>query len=279
MKTGNILADFEWKRAADGYRWQEIAEGLYMIPRQDDGKPLRLITYNPFADGNAPMFLEFSAMERSPESCLSFANRYGQLGYPLTMQNIANWGLDRLPVLEAENTWIPAEPNYRGPVGEFYEYEDDRWENASWSDQMLGMSLALEHASTDDGINAFTSQMFFNVGLKDGVSMFMSHRKEGRGFDLKLKPVSLVGGLWLQAAIAVSSEKSFRQCAVCHGPLEIARGGGARTDARFCSDACKSKDHRQRRKKARALAEAKKSASQIAKQLGTNVETVRRWIE
>lgn len=278
MKTGNILADFEWERAADGYRWEQIPEGLYMVPRQDDGKPLRLVTYKPFADGNAPLFLEFSALEHTPESFLNFANRYGPLGYPVTMQNIANWGLDRLPVLEAENTMTPAEPNYRGPVGEFYEYENDRWENACWSDHIVRMSAALEHA-TADGLDAYTSQIFFNAGLKDGVSMFMSQRKAGRGFDLKLKPVSLVGGLWLQAATAVSSEKSFRQCVVCDGPLEIARGGGARTDARFCSDACKSKDHRQRRKRARSLAAAKKTASQIAKQLGTNVDTVRRWIE
>src|SRR5262245_47389861 len=83
MKAGNLWEDFEWHRAVDGYEWCEVKAGLLMVPKQNDNKPLRTAAYRPLSKGNAGLFSLLASLEPQPEPVLEFANRYGQLGYPV----------------------------------------------------------------------------------------------------------------------------------------------------------------------------------------------------
>src|SRR5262245_49274213 len=88
MKTGDLFADFEWTRAADGYRWQRTSRGLLLMPAQDDGEALRTIVYKPFSKPYAAMFRQFLALNKKldHDTVLAFANSHGLLGYPVTVQ-------------------------------------------------------------------------------------------------------------------------------------------------------------------------------------------------
>jgi hypothetical protein len=70
-------------------------------------------------------------------------------------------------------------------------------------------------------------------------------------YRLALEPQTLVGALWLQAAMHISGQKEIRECAAsgCGNIIESSRDGrsGRRVDARFCSDACRARMYRMRK--------------------------------
>ena len=85
MRTVDLWQHFEWRVASDGYKWLELGrERLLLVPKQDDGRPLRTRPYRPMARENAGLFSEFANLHPEPGAVLSFANRYGQLGWPVT---------------------------------------------------------------------------------------------------------------------------------------------------------------------------------------------------
>ena len=95
-----------------------------------------------------------------------------------------------------------------------------------------------------------------------------------------LMPQNLLGALWLQFATSVDVLKSFLKCAQCGAPFEISRAPrtGKRTDARFCSARCRVKHYRGRIERARRLRAAGRSEVEIARELKTQLSTVRGWL-
>jgi len=72
--------------------------------------------------------------------------------------------------------------------------------------------------------------------------------RHGR-FKLTLEPDSLIGVLWLQASMSIAEQKRFRRCSAqdCPNLIELSRDSdGKRTDAKFCSGACRSRAYRRR---------------------------------
>jgi endogenous inhibitor of DNA gyrase (YacG/DUF329 family) len=117
-----------------------------------------------------------------------------------------------------------------------------------------------------------------NVVLAKTVPPFSQLSPQTGRIDLKLQPSSLIGAPWLQASLALVKQAEFRRCLSCGTPIEISTSGGARTDAMFCSDRCKSRDFRKRKAEAKDLASQGVTPAQIAKRLRTDAKTVRTWI-
>jgi hypothetical protein len=95
---------------------------------------------------------------------------------------------------------------------------------------------------------------------------------------LAIVPRSLQDAMWLQFALAVLDQKRFRECEVCGRPFEVSPDT-ARTNRTLCSAACKAKAHRKRRDLALKLAELGKKPQQIAKQVGSQLSTVQKWLK
>jgi hypothetical protein len=94
-----------------------------------------------------------------------------------------------------------------------------------------------------------------------------------------LVPKNLLGALWLQFARAVDANKDYRRCGGgCGRWMEISLDAH-RTHRRFCSDACRNKAYRDRQAEARRLAAAGVSLDDIARQLGTDLQTVQGWVK
>jgi hypothetical protein len=101
------------------------------------------------------------------------------------------------------------------------------------------------------------------------------------GYDklsLRFDPRSLIGAMWLQAA-QVAAEGEIRLCETCGHPIAVDRTTGARTNAKFCSNACRFRNYRKRQARAAKLSKRGLTASQIAKKLGTDTATVLGWIK
>ena len=94
---------------------------------------------------------------------------------------------------------------------------------------------------------------------------------------LRLLAPTLASAVWLQFAEAISTSRTFSRCRECQkwfpvGP-ELAR-----SNRRFCSNACRSKAYRERQDRARRLRTEGKSFEEIAVELESDVATVRGWI-
>lgn len=281
MKTGNVLADFEWSRAADGYRWEGSGARRFLVPSQDDGKPQRHVKYRLEDKKATALFMEFAALGDDADAHLAFANRFGMLGSPVTsVKTGRSWEpIDPEPYYDTKTPGVFEHDKYGARLGEFFSLDVDRFPMSSW----LGMShlmAKIVHARQHrPGANLdWLVLRRLNTALHLSVRTHLVEADSDEGYNLRIRPISLIGAMWLQTGQALTRPKEFRRCVTCQTLIEVSRETGARSDAMFCSDACKSKDLRQRRAEARRLASTM-TAAQIAKRVRSDVATVKRWIE
>jgi hypothetical protein len=103
--------------------------------------------------------------------------------------------------------------------------------------------------SQDDLTTAalFVVEDFINDGLKGRVSAQMGWSHAHRRPMTQLIPDSLLGAMWLQFSMAVSRNIDFGHCLECRSWFEISPGTG-RPDKSYCSDACRMRAYRERKK-------------------------------
>jgi hypothetical protein len=121
-------------------------------------------------------------------------------------------------------------------------------------------------------------QKIINDRLKGLVFPQMLWERNRNRLSLYFVPSSLLGALWLQFAQAIDGDKKYRKCQECRKPYEISPET-ARTSKLFCSNACRSKNYRERQAKARKMNEEGKTLEFIAQDLRTDLDTARGWIE
>lgn len=93
-----------------------------------------------------------------------------------------------------------------------------------------------------------------------------------------IHPKSLEAAIWLQFAQAALGNKEFRECEACGTPFEVSLDA-FRTNRTLCSSACKARAHRMRRAETLALAAEGRTAKQIAKKVGSKLETIQKWLD
>lgn len=123
------------------------------------------------------------------------------------------------------------------------------------------------------GLREELSQNVFSVDVTSIASGF------GRGvkFSTEWCPKSLIGALWLQFARSIEVGAEYRRCVVCGKWFELVTREVKRTRL-YCSSACRFKQYRERQKSAVEAYVAGRAVDDIARELGTDTETVRKWI-
>lgn len=101
--------------------------------------------------------------------------------------------------------------------------------------------------------------------------------EEGR-LRRKITPPSLKAALWLQFAEAIDAGKQYRACKACGLWFELSPEI-ARTSRHFCSAACRNRSYRERQDQARRLHAEGMPFKDIARELGTDVKTVKSWVK
>ena len=136
-----------------------------------------------------------------------------------------------------------------GPVGEAFEWNKSYVDQWCWKTQIQQLAQLVRNNQVlrDEPRIAGSLLPTVNMSLSKTASRYWSGTNHWARSTCASRPSSLIGAIWVQAALAISERKVFRPCPVCKRPIEISRSGGARTDTVFCSDRCKSRDYRQRR--------------------------------
>ena len=221
-----------------------------------------LVAYAPLE--HPALFTEFARLPATRNALISFANTYGALGADVT-KNV---------VLPNENTVVP------GELLEDWVRELENLQNAftAWQLVRRGKTAELKrrllftgnHIQWRDsrGVRAFCVEQFepeifaqikgrerwkhaamfyvfhsINENLLARSRMAMAFTPPD--FDnatLKGVPKGLIGAIWLQFALAVTELKNPRLCDHCNSVFVQSR-----TDARFCSDSCRTKAYNKRR--------------------------------
>jgi hypothetical protein len=95
--------------------------------------------------------------------------------------------------------------------------------------------------------------------------------------SLSPQPETLHQALWLQAATWITEGKPFKRCQGCQRWFSVPPKA-PRSRVGFCSDACRVRAYRGRQDRARQMAAAGKPFAAIARELGSDVKAVRRWV-
>lgn len=239
--------------------------------------------YAPFRDEPA-LFRTFADLPGAPEAIISFADRFGLLGGSTARrflvpdsdeigigEPIEAWQDEIGAVRRVVQTWDRAResdshrPRWRSPEKVPKVYRSGLCQNVAavlherWRPDVL--------PNVQRAINA-------KLSAETGARMLWD-REEGR-LRLHLRPASLLGALWLQLAQAIDGNADYRRCRVCAAWFEL-RPDRARTNRAYCSDACRFKAYRRRQARARELRAAGRDLEDIARELDSDIVTIRKW--
>jgi len=92
-----------------------------------------------------------------------------------------------------------------------------------------------------------------------------------------LVPASLLDAMWFQLFQAIRNGSSFRKCKECNRWFKLARRK-TRLPRLFCTPACRTRYHRERQDQAIQLHAEGRPIKQIARELGSDVAVVKKWI-
>jgi hypothetical protein len=126
----------------------------------------------------------------------------------------------------------------------------------------------------------FLVQRWVNQQLEHHVSPRLLYHLDLRKEVVRIVPKNLLGAMWLQLAEAIDGRKDYRTCKECGRWFEISSRQSEHRTARrlFCTEPCKSRDYRRRKDRALELKAKGESLKDIAKDVGTEIATVKRWL-
>jgi hypothetical protein len=307
------VVDFLWPIWPEGYHWVQAGDGKYPVdaqPKAAQKWELRLQTevwrsqprwYSPLYDATG-LFRTFAGLStESRDDALQFANAYGQLGTgrPPTVMDIGPFVLPDPSQPETWSEWARAieqmkmaarawdmlvAKDWRG-LSEYLTRERNTQGYVSRpGPRVKGVQwlVLLADPSNPADVMSAASQFVAHVindNLGRSVSPQVRYDIENGKHDILLVPQSLLSAMWLQFAQAVAGGLKYRACKECGKWFELSTDDtGFRVSRVFCSDPCKSKDYRKRKEQAQRLKAEGKTVSSIAKELGTDPETVKKWV-
>ncbi len=293
MKTGNVWEEFEVAVYTD-YEVRTLATGPVIVGASNEV----LRRYRPLARSSAGLFAEFAQLDVTahPDSALNFARRYGTLGTPLEKLFVNGAPMDTPPLDDFRSSPI-ASVGLKAMLGGDQVLGEALYGDHgqhSWSAQVALLRRFLEwtrieeETSDSSGMGSATAreirgtviQLHVNQTLAECLGPRVTMADDFGSWAFRFEPRSLLGAIWLQATQAANEGLQHRVCARdgCRKVIAVARSVGARSDARFCSDACKSRDYRSRVRRAKQLKAKGWTGARIAKALGTTQVTVKRWL-
>ncbi len=259
------------------FAWQEYHEegqetGPVLGPVLESG-PLR--KYRPMERKHAVLFRRFAVLDfRDKQEILVFASSYGSLSVVADQQFqdvLLPTGKVHTATGESHLTWAHEICLMREALS--LTQRRPEAEQAEIESRYMRYGLDPEHRRKED---ARRLDWLFNVHLQH-VQPRMSFRDQLPP-RLSYAPLTLLAAMWLQLALAIADDKQFQACKFCRDLFEISTAQtGFRSHREFCSDTCKTKDYRRRKRTALSLLGEGQPFSKVAKQLDTPVETIRNW--
>jgi hypothetical protein len=309
---------YRWLEAHAVHESDQMREPFLSHGRPIGAGGFRMMQYLPLA-AFPGLFRVFADTEPSRDAIRAFANRFGPLGPDLaktipladqpkstgiplgTGEPLAAWNDEILIMRFAIAIWEAARNGDVATLERVIHWQPDgsRVEIAGHpgvpGGQMPEPPARVErstiaHTHFGDGVlERFVPgdlvypalhylQSRINQKLEGRASPRLLWDSKHERLGLYIVPTGLIGALWLQFARAVERDSRFRQCAECGIWFELAPGT-ARSDKLYCSTPCRIKAYRKRQAEAVRLRGEGRSIEEIARQLESDPDTVRGWIE
>jgi hypothetical protein len=204
--------------------------------------------YDPFILEPA-LYRIFSRLNPTPDAVLGFANQYGDLA---TVEDVLDKKWVRLLEWQEQIAIIRDMVNFADRV---LTATSKRKQTTAHKDEVLALvNWLVESVRTG-----------FEASEENGVISF------------KAKAHTLLDAMKLQLAEAIVLEKSCRDCEHCGKPFEVTPQV-SRADRLYCSDNCRVKAYQRRRKQAIKMREDGDTLREIAKVLGSDMSTIKKWV-
>jgi hypothetical protein len=280
MREGPMIElsfdQFEWQRPArrkQGFSWEGDQRRLVGVPGA------AFVGYRP----SVALFRDFADLDGTAEAVLGFANRYGRLGpaNDHTMDYLDSWrdrsGEMRQLVTLGDALSGGDGKKIRDALGTLTK-EDlrvvaERRNTPGARVTPLGITAGeYAHAALARiGYVLLTRRGFFeNLTLEGdwGPKAVVQAR---------FRHDHLWGFMLFQFGMSLIDGRRFRRCEGCGKWFPLAPSVN-RADRTTCSGSCRFQQYRRRRLRAVELYDAGKTVKQIAKELGSEVETVKGWV-
>ena len=247
--------------------WQEFYEknehaGPVLGPVPDSGESLR---YLPMQRRHAALFQTFAAIDfQDREAILGFASVYGLLSIDRKEQTSSSEP-------ESHLTWAREICLMREAMklARWRTVQDEAEEDARY--KKFGLDAGHHRRERRRKL-----KWLFELHLQD-VQPRIEFEKDTSP-RLSLAPRTLLAAMWLQLTLAIAGDKHFPTCKSCSRLFEVSTSPtGFRTHREFCSDSCKTKDYRRRKRVASDLFTKGLSVQEIARLSDTKVATIRTW--
>jgi len=214
-----------------------------------------VVTFNPLKSDLRISYRDFAAVELSEPAFAAFANKYGFLGVArvelgdtppasdVTGETWEGWQVAHREITDAVRLWDRIQS---GDVSDcIYHQRRDRWvyhEPGLRTAVIDGVQIKERDPLA---VARRLLQQSINRGLfKRAVSRVLWH-PDRLTYVFRVLPITLLGCIWWQFAMAFTGEIPPGECEYCHKP--IPRGPGAhRVSARFCSQLCRVRNHRKK---------------------------------
>jgi hypothetical protein len=279
-----------------------VSLGWVLVGRAVTGGRPAFRTYDPLRECTG-LFRTFVAIPpEDREAILRFANEYGFLGDGDTLvdgdtsvgarrycERLTHWRIRIGNLGLAVRLWDLLAAGDEGGVKSLLGWHDGApraWRYAS-SDPFVPefreyAMCAFSPVWPEDPWRSanFLLSRLVNNHLRDGTFAQLIPQTSDRGWIVQTTPTTLYKALWLQLARAIEGDREYRTCKECGKWFELShRQADHRTVRRlFCSDPCKSRDYRRRKERAQQLKEEGKAVKEIAQELDTDVNTIKKWV-
>jgi hypothetical protein len=184
----------------------------YIVPKTEQFEPFSLFEREPVT------FLEFADIPKTHKGVIAFADRYGLLSAS-GLEDVDQWYGSIRAMKKAVSAWEHAKATH--DFSKIVQLVDRRAQFSSF-----------DALSEDRGV-----PVCVNLN-QDG-----SHGP----VQLSIRPGTLIDALWVELALAIIGNYNYRACSVCGAYYRI-EAGGDRPDKTYCSDKCRMKAYRDRKK-------------------------------
>jgi hypothetical protein len=297
-----VTSNFSALICKKGYRWEPlegaaIKTSSYWHPAGRNTPRLSLVPIVYF--GRAPnewrssprtcdqsgLFRNFAYLEPTPDEVIEFANEHGELFD--AQETFAEWEFEVRTMRFLLEVWDAVSAGGRSATikTNFVPSKRPGEIDFPFAKDVLGYSPLGRHGDVGHGLSISGSPLqvaryyvieAINVRLEALGTRLMVGLSEPH--NLTTSPKSLLCALWTQFAIALSENKSFRECEVCGTAFELDPDIN-RTSRYYCDNACRVKAYRQRKEKAKQLHKRGLTIQQIAEELESKSVTVKKWLK
>ncbi len=259
--TGDIYKNIEQQKIDSG----EIQPEPSLVAT---GQCLNFRTYDPFKEKS--LFRIFAALQPEDTEILNFANEFGLLGEGFSTKRGLGPNIEPLSLWKSHIDKI----KFAVKLWDSIQQKDEDWlsERVIWicnKNQPITIEeVYFQGRSHKETIASRrhneTAPKWFRYGETDKPARIYLQRRINQELynrvtnELLFKldwsrqrnfitPKNLIGFMWLQLALTVEGNLRYKKCVVCSKPFRVEPSERG-IPRRFCTDACKSKDYRNKRK-------------------------------